>query len=157
EVIKSLEEGIGFAECLSPKACSLDEFNHVRALECTRMALVDRKWKDTGETVVFPARAVMVAAGTNPNVVYEKEHPGTFVIDEGRSCFAMHRAVEASEGGFKLEPVPTGQTGFFTSYEKDGRFVSFYGDAHPVFAGNVVKAMASARHGYHEITRLFAR
>jgi NADPH-dependent glutamate synthase beta subunit-like oxidoreductase/NAD(P)H-flavin reductase len=156
EVIKSLEEGIGFAECMSPKACTLDEFNHVRALECTRMALVDGKWKDKGQTVVFPARAVMVAAGTNPNVVYEKEHPGTFVIDERRSCFAMHRAVE-TEGRFKLEPAPAGQTGFFTSYEKDGRLISFYGDAHPVFAGNVVKAMASARHGYHQITRLFAR
>jgi NADPH-dependent glutamate synthase beta subunit-like oxidoreductase/NAD(P)H-flavin reductase len=157
EVIKSLEEGIGFAECMSPKACTLDEFNHVRALECTRMALVDGKWKDTGQTVVFPARAVMVAAGTNPNVVYEKEHPGTFAIDERRSCFAMHRAVETVGGGFKLEPAPAGQTGFFTSYEKDGRLISFYGDAHPVFAGNVVKAMASARHGYHQITRLFAR
>jgi NAD(P)H-flavin reductase len=157
EVIKSLEEGIGFAECMSPRACSLDEFHHVRALECTRMALVDGKWKDTGQSVVFPARAVMVAAGTNPNVVYEKEHVGTFAIDERRSCFAMHDAVETPNGGFKLEPAPAGQTGFFTSYESDGRFISFYGDAHPVFAGNVVKAMASARHGYHEITRLFAR
>ena len=76
EVIKSLEEGIGFIECMSPTACLLDELNHVRALRCTRMALIDGKWKDTGEIVELPARAVMVAAGTNPNVVYEKEHPG---------------------------------------------------------------------------------
>jgi NAD(P)H-flavin reductase len=126
------------------------------------MALVDGKWKDTGEKVEFPARSVMVAAGTNPNVVYEKEHPGTFVIDQERSCFAMHRVIETAGGAdlaatLQLEPAPPGETGFFTSYQKDGRYISFYGDAHPVFAGNVVKAMASARHGYHEITRLFAR
>ena len=156
EVIKSLEEGIGFAECMSPAECVLDEYNHVRALECNRMALVDGKWKDTGEKVVFPARAIMVAAGTNPNVVYEKEHPGTFVIDQNESCFAMHRAVETDNGIFKLEPVGPRETGFFTSYEQGGRFITFYGDAHPVYAGNVVKAMASAQHGYHEIVRLFA-
>ena len=157
EVIKSLEEGIGFVECMSPSACLLDEHDHVRALECTRMSLTDGKWKDTGETVVLPARAVMVAAGTHPNVVYEKEHPGTFVIDEKESCFAMHRAVEQANGSFNLEKVKPGETGFFTSYHEGGRFITFYGDAHPVFAGNVVKAMASALHGYKQIARLFER
>ena len=34
-----------------------------------------------------------------------------------------------------------------TSY-KDGRYISVYGDNHPVYAGNVVKAMASAKDGY---------
>ncbi|HKV42985.1 MAG TPA: pyridine nucleotide-disulfide oxidoreductase, partial [Blastocatellia bacterium] len=144
-------------ECMSPTACLLDDFNHVRALECTRMRHVDGKWRDTGEKVTFPARTVMVAAGTNPNVVYEREHPGTFVIDERGSCFAMHRAVETESGRFRLELAGAGELGFFTSYENEGRFISFYGDAHPVFAGNVVKAMGSALHGYREISRLFAR
>jgi len=157
EIIKSLEEGIGFVECMSPLACELDEHDHVRALQCSRMQHVDGQWRDTGEKVEFPARAVMVAAGTNPNVVYEKEHPGTFALDEAHACFAMHRIVDAGDGRFRLDPVSSGEVGFFTSYKKAGRFVSFYGDAHPVFAGNVVKAMASARHGYGEITRLFAR
>ena len=34
---------------------------------------------------------------------------------------------------------------------------SFFGDLHPSFAGNVVKAMASALRGYREIGRLFER
>jgi NADPH-dependent glutamate synthase beta subunit-like oxidoreductase/NAD(P)H-flavin reductase len=157
EVIKCLEEGIGFVECMSPSACLLDEYDHVRALECARMSFADGKWKNTGEKVVLPARAVMVAAGTNPNVVYEKEHPGTFDIDEKHSCFAMHRAVEGSDGSFSLEKVEPGGIGFFTSYQEDGRCISFYGDAHPVYAGNVVKAMASAQQGYKEIARLFER
>jgi NADPH-dependent glutamate synthase beta subunit-like oxidoreductase/NAD(P)H-flavin reductase len=157
EVIKSLEEGIGFIECMNPAECVLDEHNHVRALRCTRMTLADGKWRDSGEAVELPARAVMVAAGTNPNVVYEKEYPGTFVLDDKQACFAMHRLVEVSDGTRRLEAVPNGGVGFFTSYEKDGRFISFYGDAHPVFAGNVVKAMASALRGYREVARLFER
>ena len=157
EVIKSLEEGIGFVECMSPVAALLDEFGHTRALQCTRMKWVEGKWKDTGEPVEFPARAIMVAAGTNPNVVYEMERPGTFTLDEEQACFAMHRVVEAPDGTRQLERVPKGGTGFFTSYQKYGRFITFYGDAHPVFAGNVVKAMASAQQGYQQITRLFER
>ncbi len=157
EIIKSLEEGIGFVECMRPAVCLLDEFDHVRTVQCTRMRLADGKWTDSGETVEFPARAVMVAAGTNPNVVYEKEHPGTFKLDAQHACFAMHRIAEEAAGARRLEAVGDGGVGFFTSYEKEGRFISFYGDAHPVFAGNVVKAMASARFGYQEITRLFER
>ncbi len=157
EVIKSLEEGIGFVECMSPLACLLDEHGHVRALRCARMALVDGKWVDTGERVEFPARTVVVAAGTNPNAVYEKEHPGTFELDSRHGSFAMYRAVEGAGGTWRLEPVPEGEVGFFTSYQDRGRFITFYGDAHPHFAGSVVRAMASARHGYREIARLFER
>ncbi len=157
EVIKALEEGIGFAECMSPVEARLDGEGHVRALLCHRMAVSDGKWKDTGQEVEFPARAVMVAAGTNPNITYEKEHPATFALDPEAGAFAMHRAVEKPDGGLRLERVEKGGIGFLTSYEKDGRLVSFFGDAHPVFAGNVVKAMASALQGYRDIARLFDR
>ena len=44
---------------------------------------------------------------------------------------------------------------FFTSYEKDGKRVSFYGDNHPHYAGSVVKAMASAKNGYPKVAELF--
>ena len=46
--------------------------------------------------------------------------------------------------------------GFFTSYNHDGRLISYYGDNHPPYAGNVVKAMASAKHGYPHVVALFA-
>jgi hypothetical protein len=42
-----------------------------------------------------------------------------------------------------------------TSYHRNGRYISFYGDNHPVYAGNVVKAMASARDGYPYVVKLF--
>ncbi|BBA36041.1 oxidoreductase FAD/NAD(P)-binding domain-containing protein [Methylocaldum marinum] len=43
----------------------------------------------------------------------------------------------------------------FTSYRRHGRFITFYGDNHPVYAGNVVRAMASAKDGYPYIVKLF--
>src|SRR5207247_3364272 len=39
----------------------------------------------------------------------------------------------------------------------DGRAISFFGDLHPSFAGNVVKAMASAKQGYPVVSRLLAK
>jgi NAD(P)H-flavin reductase len=44
-----------------------------------------------------------------------------------------------------------------TSFVEDGRAISFFGDLHPSFAGNVVKAMASAKQGYPVISRILAR
>ena len=59
------------------------------------------------------------------------------------------------EGSRKLVPAGRGEIGFFTSYDNAGRYVSFFGDNHPIYAGNVVKAMASAKDGHHEIARVF--
>ena len=54
-----------------------------------------------------------------------------------------------------LLPAGDGEIGFFTSYNKDGRLISFFGDNHPHYAGNVVKAMASAKDGTPRIVSLF--
>ncbi len=140
EIIKFLEEGVRFLEGLTPLACVPDEHGSLMAM--------DFKRKD-GERVRLPARSLMVAAGTSPNITYEKEHPGTFEM-EGKA-FRMHRTVRV-EGKIRIEPGE----GFFTSYAKQGRFVTFYGDNHPVYAGSVVRAMASAKHGHPHVTALFA-
>src|SRR5205814_4313928 len=54
-----------------------------------------------------------------------------------------------------LESAGADQGGFFTSYNKDGRTVSYYGDNHPKYAGSVVKAMASAKYGFLAVADLF--
>src|SRR3970282_2194901 len=38
-----------------------------------------------------------------------------------------------------------------------GRFMSFFGDLHPSFFGNVVKAMGSAKQGYPVLSRVLAK
>ena len=38
----------------------------------------------------------------------------------------------------------------------DGRAISFFGDLHPSFYGNVVKAMGGAKRGYPVVSRVLA-
>jgi len=153
EVIKALEEGIAFVERLDPTEAVPDEFGHVKSVIFRRQDLVDGKWVELDEKVELPARSLLIAAGTSPNVTYEKEYPGSFQLDARKRFFQPHAAVADGES-FRLEPS---RDGFFTSYSHDGRFVTYYGDNHPRFAGNVVKAMASAKHGFRQVVRLFQR
>jgi NAD(P)H-flavin reductase len=55
-----------------------------------------------------------------------------------------------------LREAERGEVGFFTSYNREGKLISYYGDNHPSYAGNVVKAMASAKDGYPHVVELFA-
>jgi NADPH-dependent glutamate synthase beta subunit-like oxidoreductase/NAD(P)H-flavin reductase len=142
EVAKSLEEGVRYVEHMSPLEAILDGKQHAKAVRFKR---------DDGTTVDLPARTVCVAAGTSPNVIYEKEYPGTFALDDRRQYFRPHVATVDAEGKVTLTPGK----GFFTSYEKEGRTVSFYGDNHPHYAGSVVRAMASAKDGYPHVVALF--
>ena len=157
EVQKALEEGINFVECMNPAEAVPDEFNAVKALVFERLNYdADTgNFDKTGEMVEFPARTVCVAAGTSPNVIYEKEKPGTFKLDEWRQFFQPFRLEKDSDGNFHLAECAKGETGFFTSYEHDGKFITYYGDNHPKYAGNVVKAMASAKHGYKHVVDIF--
>jgi len=149
EVALALQEGISITENVNPVEAIPDEFGHVTAMAFTRA---------DGSRIDLPARTVLVAAGTSPNVTYEKEHPGSFDLDGKQKFFKGFRAARnaganvSSPGAFTLEPDPNG---FFTSHDTDGRFVTYYGDNHPRYNGNVVKAMASAKHGYPHVVALF--
>ncbi|WP_394827500.1 FAD-dependent oxidoreductase [Pendulispora albinea] len=159
EVEKSLEEGVRYIENMSPVEAVLDERRHVRAIQFKR--------KD-GSLVELPARTVCVAAGTNPNVTYEREYEGTFELDERQYFFKAHYATVDAAGKVTLHPIQAGaaaavngggapapKIGFFTSYSKDNHTVTFYGDNHPHYAGSVVRAMASAKDGYRHVVALF--
>ncbi len=154
EVIKSLEEGIQFAERLNPVECIPDAHGAVAELRCEYQELQDGRWRTTGEFVTLPARAVMIAAGTHPNTTYDREHPGTFQLDAKGEYYRGHK-LEQTNGQKHLVPAGANDVGFFTSYDKQGHYVTFFGDNHPHYAGNVVKAMASAKDGYPEICRVF--
>ncbi len=158
EVQKALEEGIDFVECMNPAEAVPDEYNAVKALIFERLEYVAEtgKFENTGEMHEFPAHTVCVAAGTSPNVIYEKEKPGTFKMDEWRQFFQPFNVERNGDGKLHAIEAEKGEPGFFTSYEHDGKFISYYGDNHPKYAGNVVKAMASAKDGYEKVVELFA-
>ena len=49
------------------------------------------------------------------------------------------------------------QPAVLTDILPDGRATSFFGDLHPSFSGNVVKAMASAKQGYPIVSRMLGQ
>ena len=149
EIIKGLEEGIAFVERMNPLEAVPDASGAVREMVFTGMEPGPQGWKPSGRLHRVPARTVLVAAGTVPNVMYERERPGTFALDTAGEYFRAHELEEGPEG--RPRPAADPETGFFTSYLWQGRSVSFYGDNHPAFAGNVVKAMASAKQGYRKV------
>ena len=149
EIIKALEEGIAFTENVNPLEAVADEYGALQAMVFAREGQAGQG----PDTITLPARSLMVAAGTSPNVTYEKEAPNTFKLDAKRKFFQPHKAERGADDRLHLTPDADG---FFTSYDADGRFVSYYGDNHPRFAGNVVKAMASAKTGYPRVVELFS-
>jgi NADPH-dependent glutamate synthase beta subunit-like oxidoreductase/NAD(P)H-flavin reductase len=160
EITKFHEEGVRFIEKLSPLACIPDEQGALAAVEFERHEPTGEDgnvaWKATGEHVTLPARSLFVAAGTQPNITYEHERPGTFQVEPRTKSFRPFVAVRAEDGHLQLRLPHEGEVGFFTSYLHEGRTVSFYGDNHPVYAGSVVRAMASAKDGAPHVAELFA-
>ncbi len=151
EVEKALEEGIRFAECLSPKRIDVDARGAVASITLTRQLRSDEgRWSDADDTV-WLARTVFIAAGTQPNTVLAREDGVHFKLD-GKYFQAI------DEQGAPLKPEfsiskPT-EARVLLSKLADGRLLSFFGDLHPSYFGNVVKAMASARQGYPVISRV---
>jgi NADPH-dependent glutamate synthase beta subunit-like oxidoreductase/NAD(P)H-flavin reductase len=155
EVDKALEEGVRFAECLSPEKVEIDEFGHASALRLAKYAfdVESNKLKATGEHVTLPARSILVAAGTQPNTVLAREDENNVVLD-GKYFQAL------DEEGNPVRPervAKPAEVRVLMSLRPDGKAASFFGDLHPSFSGNVVKAMGSAKHGYPVVSRMLAK
>jgi NADPH-dependent glutamate synthase beta subunit-like oxidoreductase/NAD(P)H-flavin reductase len=154
EVEKALEEGIRFAEGLTPLAVEIDAQGRACALEVSvQHDDGDGVWHEAGRARL-PARTILVAAGTQPNTVLAREDAEHFHVD-GRYFRLL------DEQGVPVHPVKglakPEVPAVLTELRADGRAVSFFGDLHPSWAGNVVKAMASARIGYPIVSRMLAR
>ena len=92
----------------------------------------------------LPARTVLVAAGTQPNTVLARED-ATHAFIDGKYFRAL------DEEGDPVTPervAKPAEVRVLMYRAADGRFMSFFGDLHPSFAGNVVKAMGGAKQGY---------
>jgi NADPH-dependent glutamate synthase beta subunit-like oxidoreductase/NAD(P)H-flavin reductase len=152
EVAKALQEGVGFAELVTPQEVLLDRFGCTRALRVLSGANGDT---DPGAPleVVLPARTILVAAGTQPNTVLGREEPQHVRID-GKYFQAY------DEDGREVTPeriTKPSAAHVLMNVQPDGRAISFFGDLHPSYAGNVVKAMASAKQGYPVVSRKLQR
>ena len=157
EVEKALEEGVRFAEGLTPIAIEVDEHGHVRALRVTVQKIDGAHGNgNTGESAeaLLAARTLLVAAGTQPNTVLAREDSAHFHLD-GKYFVAL------DEEGRRVAPVKgvakPDRVSVLTAVEADGRAISYFGDLHPSFFGNVVKAMGSAKQGYPIVSRMLGR
>jgi NADPH-dependent glutamate synthase beta subunit-like oxidoreductase/NAD(P)H-flavin reductase len=154
EVAKALEEGINFAECLSPDAVEVDQYGHASAFVAKKLKWDDAAGKlvETGESVTLPARSILVAAGTQPNTVLARED-GQIHLD-GKYFQAL------DEEGNPVKPERVSkpkEVRVISHIRPDGKAVSYFGDLHPSFSGNVVKAMGSAKQGYPVVSRILAK
>jgi NADPH-dependent glutamate synthase beta subunit-like oxidoreductase len=144
EVAKAFEEGVRFAEGLTPLAVEVDAHGHARALTVSvQHTDGDGVWHESGR-IELPARTILIAAGTQPNTIAAREDPAHFQLD-GRYFRALDEAGEPVQPEKGLAKPAAAQV--LTALEADGRAISFFGDLHPSFFGNVVKAMASATRG----------
>ena len=144
EVALAMEEGIRIAPGLSPVAIDADERGHARAIRMT---------DEAGAEHVLPAHAVLVAAGTQPNTVLAREDPKRLGLD-GRFFQALDMEGRPVSPARLAKPA---ETHVLVHIAADGRAVSFHGDLHPSFAGNVVKAMGGTKRAYPVITSMLER
>ncbi|MEP7181671.1 MAG: FAD-dependent oxidoreductase [Betaproteobacteria bacterium] len=154
EIEKALEEGIRFAEGLTPVSVEVDAWGYASGLIVSQQHNDgDGVWHEFGRATL-PARSILVAAGTQPNTVLAREDAAHFQLD-GKYFRLL------DEDGHPA-PVVKGlakpaRPAVVTELRADGRATSFFGDLHPSFSGNVVKAMASAKQGYPIVSRLLDR
>jgi NADPH-dependent glutamate synthase beta subunit-like oxidoreductase/NAD(P)H-flavin reductase len=140
EVEKALEEGIAIAEGCEPTGIDTDSFGHASAIQLKL---------GNGDSITLPARAILIAAGTSPNTVLAREAPKHISL-HGKYFQAI------DEDGNLVSPERSAKPHMpymLMALEQDNRAISFFGDLHPSFAGNVVKAMGSAKQGYPVVSR----
>lgn len=133
EVELALQEGIRILDNAVPQAVEVDEQGRANALKLAN-------------GISLPARSILVAAGTQPNTVLARESDG---IELDGKYF---RAVDVDGNPVKPEKLSKPEH----AYVLVDKAVSFFGDLHPSFAGNVVKAMGSAKQGYPVISAQLA-
>ena len=122
ELALGLSEGIEFIEETVPTEILLNQYGHVSGIKAIQ----------NGQEINIPAKTILIAAGTTPNIMLSAEFPE--LIKKDGKYFA--------------------HTDKFIVYNDGINSISFVGDLHPQYAGNVVKAMASAKHSFSSISKL---
>jgi NADPH-dependent glutamate synthase beta subunit-like oxidoreductase/NAD(P)H-flavin reductase len=138
EVAKSFEEGVEFVENITPIEAIIDEYGHIKQLKALNA---------NQQEVIFDCKSLLIAAGTSPNISAALEDKLDFKLDGKYFAQIQDELNINSQSKF-------GDFSFFIKEFSDKKMISFFGDLHPNFAGNVVKAMASAKEGYKKINQV---
>jgi NADPH-dependent glutamate synthase beta subunit-like oxidoreductase/NAD(P)H-flavin reductase len=139
EVERAMEQGIYFAENIVPVRFNIDEYNHVCEVvsECGQF---------------IKAKSILIAAGTKPNTVLAREDSNHFF-----TAGTYFKAIDEQGNEVTPEKIAKPKDVYIFNSINDNKAVSFLGDAHPSFVGNVVKAMASAKNSYPIIDKFIRK
>jgi NADPH-dependent glutamate synthase beta subunit-like oxidoreductase/NAD(P)H-flavin reductase len=129
EVGKAFEEGIEFVENVTPLEAVLDEYEHIKQLK-----IYDLNQKEA----LLTCKSLLIAAGTSPNISAALEDKLDFKLED-----KYFTSIKENDFFIKINP--------------NQKAISFFGDLHPAFAGNVVKAMASAKKGHKQIDHILSK
>lgn len=165
EMSKGFEQGIRFIESSIPVAIETNKDDHCLGIHYLISATED---SISQETRYIEAKSIFIAAGTNPNTVIaqedkltnellsEKENTANnqyFTFAQGKS-FLIHSIANLNSNSLVVDKLLK-EHGVNGDYKGIKSFfpigISCFGDLHRKYAGNVVKAMASAKDGYKEI------
>ena len=141
ELDLAMRQGIRFLEHHVPSKIYLDAQGRVASMALEHV---------TQNTIQhIPARTILLAIGSQPNVAYEYEHAGTLV--KSHNYYTAHHGIDPLEADVGVQYTKNIEPGMMTSYNKGHYRISYVGDLHPVFHGSVVKALASAKKAYKAI------
>ena len=150
EVAKAFEEGVRFAECLAPEEVLVDAAG---AAECPALPEVHDDRRRTGEMSRFPPARFWSPPARSPTPFSPAKTNTT-----SRSMAAISRPSTKTGNPVKPREISKPKAVYvLMSVRPDGRAISFFGDLHPSFSGNVVKAMGSAKQGYPVVSRMLSR
>ncbi|MBA8667432.1 FAD-dependent oxidoreductase [Holosporaceae bacterium 'Namur'] len=139
EAEKAFEEGIEFAENIIPEEILIDNSGCCIGLRHSNG--------------VLDAKTILIAVGTEPNTVLAGEDEEHFKLD-GRYFTALDENFNITQPERIAKPE---KPYVLSSLNNKNKAVSFFGDLHPSYVGNVVKAMASAKQGYRVVSEIIRR
>jgi NADPH-dependent glutamate synthase beta subunit-like oxidoreductase/NAD(P)H-flavin reductase len=122
ELDNALKEGVQFVAETSIKEIILDKYGSAKAIN--------------SNNGILPAATILIATGTVPNITIAREDPHHFKQDG--QFLAMENDIATEDNFFILR--------------QDNFSMSVHGDQHKNYSGSVVKAMASAKNSYQQIT-----
>lgn len=143
ELQKGLDEGIGFIEYANPVAVEVDKYYHVSGVKII---------KEDHKEYLLESKTVLIAAGTIPNTVIARENPNLLAV-----CGKFFTLLDEQGNQVKPEYVAKPKNVNILTSIDHNKSISFFGDLHPSYAGNVVKAMASAKNGFPIINRVLTK
>ena len=141
EIQHALSEGIEIITNIVPTEVMLDQYETAKALKTYHAT--DKK------EIIFPAKSILIAAGTKPNTIIGKEDKD-FKLEE---LYFQTLDIEGKKYLAEYNPK-SDNINIITYLAQNNKAISFFGDMHPDFSGNVVKAMASAKRAYPIINKI---